>query len=345
MGHGINHTRITSTAPTLCLLVGMVAMALLLSPAGAFGETKATYMYKLSDFSGEVPSLLARVAVNSELGEVYALNRGDAIIQIYNQEAMQIFGFGEELGLSSALDIASGQNGDIYVLHTNRVLHLDYKGTPLKEIVPSDLPEAVRGFRAEFMALQQDKLFLADGEAMKVLVLSLAGQYLNHYDLRAVLEEQIRAGLDQKDLRPSQERKLQDDLKALSSAEMNGFAVGSNEEIYFTAATLFSAFRYSADGQLDQFGVAGGAVGKFGVVSGIETDPTGNIFVSDRLRCVVLVFDKDFQFLTEFGYRGAAPQNLIVPDDIAINSQNGTVYVSQAANLGVSVYKVHFDTN
>ena len=86
-------------------------------------------------------------------------------------------------------------------------------------------------------------------------------------------------------------------------------------------------------------------MGKFGVISGIEADAAGRIYVTDRLRCVVLVFDKDFQFVTEFGYRGAAPQNLIVPDDVAINDQNDTVYVSQAANLGVSVYKLQFDTN
>jgi len=346
MMRAINHTRTKSPALLQCLLGGCLAVALSLTPSLGLCDAKATYMYKLSDFSGEVPSLWARVAVNPELGEVYALNREDSAIQIYNNEAMQIFGFGEELGLSSALDITSGQNGDLYVLYSNplnRILHLDYKGAPLGEIVPRDLPDTVRGFQANFMVLNDDKLYLADGEAMQVLILSLEGQYLNHYDLRAALEGQTQKELNQKDLRTSQERKLQDDLKALSSAEINGFSVGGNEEIYFTIPTLFSAFRYNSDGTLEQFGVSGGAVGKFGVVSGIETDSSGHVYISDRLRCVVLVFDKDFQFVTEFGYRGAAPQNLIVPDDIAINDQNGTVYVSQAANLGISVFSLQLD--
>lgn len=348
MMRAINHTRTKSPALLQCLLGGCFAAALSLTPSLGLCDAKATYMYKLSDFSGDVPSLWARVAVNPELGEVYALNREDAAIQIYNQEAMQIFGFGEDLGLSSALDITSGQNGDLYVLYSNplnRILHLDYKGAPLSEIVPRDLPDTVRGFQGNFIVLKNDSFYLADSEAMQVLVLSAEGKYENHIDLRQLLAEQINKDLSQADLRASQERKLQDDLKALSSAEINGFAVGNQGEIYFTAATLFSAFRYKLDGTLEQFGISGGAVGKFGVISGIEADAAGRIYVTDRLRCVVLVFDKDFQFMTEFGYRGAAPQNLIVPDDVAINDQNDTVYVSQAANLGVSVYKLQFDTN
>jgi hypothetical protein len=61
--------------------------------------------------------------------------------------------------------------------------------------------------------------------------------------------------------------------------------------------------------------------------------------VSDRLRCVVLVFDRNLRFQTEFGYRGAQPSNLIVPDDLAVDS-NGNVYIGQAANRGVSVFQV-----
>ncbi len=67
--------------------------------------------------------------------------------------------------------------------------------------------------------------------------------------------------------------------------------------------------------------------------------------MSDRLRSVVLVFDRDLRFQTEFGYRGDQPSNLIVPDDLAIDS-SGNVYVGQAANRGVSVFKVvHQDTS
>jgi hypothetical protein len=54
---------------------------------------------------------------------------------------------------------------------------------------------------------------------------------------------------------------------------------------------------------------------------------------------VVLVFDQELNFQLEFGYRGDQPSNLIVPDDLAVDS-SGNVYVGQAANRGVSVFKV-----
>jgi DNA-binding beta-propeller fold protein YncE len=111
--------------------------------------------------------------------------------------------------------------------------------------------------------------------------------------------------------------------------------------MYFTVPTLFIACRVSADGKLESFGTSGGARGKFGVVAGIESDESGNIYIADRLRCVVLIFDRDFNFQTEFGYRGPSRHNLVVPDDLAVDAGSGKVYVSQAANLGISVFQVH----
>ena len=61
--------------------------------------------------------------------------------------------------------------------------------------------------------------------------------------------------------------------------------------------------------------------------------------MADRLRSVVLVFDRDLRFQTEFGYRGDRPANLFVPDDLAVD-RRGNIYVAQAANRGVSVYRV-----
>jgi hypothetical protein len=42
-------------------------------------------------------------------------------------------------------------------------------------------------------------------------------------------------------------------------------------------------------------------------------DKSGNYLVSDILRCVVIIFDKDFEFIAEFGYRGSA-DNLMATD-------------------------------
>jgi hypothetical protein len=55
-----------------------------------------------------------------------------------------------------------------------------------------------------------------------------------------------------------------------------------------------------------------------------------------------MVFDKDFNFLTEFGMRGARPENLIIPSGIAIDKED-RIYVAQGRRRGVSVFALTSD--
>ena len=55
-----------------------------------------------------------------------------------------------------------------------------------------------------------------------------------------------------------------------------------------------------------------------------------------------MIFDKDFNFQTEFGYRGFGPENLIAPRELGVD-QAGRVYVNQARRRGVSVFKIDFN--
>jgi DNA-binding beta-propeller fold protein YncE len=90
---------------------------------------------------------------------------------------------------------------------------------------------------------------------------------------------------------------------------------------------------------LSAFGKPGSAPGRFGVIAGVAIDSHANVLVADKLKCVVMVFDKNFNFVTEFGYRGVRPENLIVPDDIAVDRKD-RLYVSQGRRRGVSVFSL-----
>jgi hypothetical protein len=63
--------------------------------------------------------------------------------------------------------------------------------------------------------------------------------------------------------------------------------------------------------------------------------------VSDRLKSAVLIFDKNFKFVKEFGYRGRKPHNLISPRDLSLDAK-GRLYVSQLSSRGVSVFKITY---
>jgi hypothetical protein len=54
-----------------------------------------------------------------------------------------------------------------------------------------------------------------------------------------------------------------------------------------------------------------------------------------------MIFDKEFKFINEFGYRGRRPGNLIGHNDVDLDAE-GRLYVSQLASIGVSVFKISY---
>ncbi len=318
-------------------------MALMALPVNlAFAGVTASFRYPLSDFSGPVLSQWAKLAVDPERNEVYTLRRRKNDIRIFDEHGMEIFVFAE--GFGGAADITIGDDGDIFVLsrgYQTATIHLlNYRGDPVAEIPLQNVPAAFSKFVTDRIVHRNGSLYLVDSDAMKVIVVDEAGRFEKGYDLG----REIKPFMPRKDVQ--QELSINDWRKRqLEDIGLNGFTVDEQGNVFFTVPVLFSAFKLSPGGELTQFGKSGSAEGKFGVVAGIATDDMGYIYVSDRLRSVVLVFDRDLMFQTEFGYRGNQPSNLIVPDDLAVDS-SGNVYVGQAANRGVSVFKVvHQETS
>ena len=293
-------------------------------------ELRASFQYMLSNFSGVVRSQWARIDFNPRQQEIYTLNPGSNDVRIFNRQGMEIFAFGTDGDIVSATDIASGDNGTIYILARDFARYgiqaLNYRGQPEATIHIKNLPEQFRGFSPQRIEYQNRQLYLLDSGALQVIVTSANGTFKQGYDLTTELEK-IAGQQD-----PEKKKSLGFDI--------SGFSVDHAGNLYFTIPTLFSAFRLNKEGSLEIFGVSGSGPGKFGVVSGIIADTKGNIYVADRLRSVVLIFDQDFTFLGEFGYRGNRPQDLLVPDDLALNEVEKQVFVSQAANKGVGIYRV-----
>jgi len=311
----------------------------------AFGGVKASFAYPLSNFAGLVQSQWAKLAVDRSRNEVYALNRQKNEIRIFDENGMEIYAFGE--GFSNIVDIAvSEEDGDIFVL-TRRAqgftIHVcDYRGEPLSELEIRNVPSDFSGIAVDRILYRHGSLYLIDSYSMRIMVTDEHGFFKHGYDIKSKVVREFSK--EDRPARKEGRRFSMEDMSARKEEgiDINGFDVDAQGNMYFTVASLFSAFRMSADGALAGFGRPGGAPGKFGVVGGIAADDLGHIYVSDRLRCVVLVFDEKFDFQGEFGYRGPRPSNLIAPNDMVIDGE-GKVYVSQAANRGVSVFKVSYE--
>ncbi len=321
--------------PTLKLIrFILIAWTISIVPSNqAYAAMEVSFQYLLSNFSGSVPSQWAKLVVDPSQNEVYVLNRRAKDIRIFDENGMEIYIFGE--GFASAADIALGEDGNIFILDgsfRNSAIHLcNYRGERISEVKLTNIPDEFSNFVPDRLVFSQAHLYLIDSTRMIAIVAEADGRFKQGYMLKSLLRQLFDNDSDSGKL-----------LKSIDDVDLNGFNVDKQGNMLFTVPTLFAAFILSANGELSGFGKSGSGPGKFGVVAGIVADDRGYIYVTDRLRSVVIVFDQNLEYKTEFGFRGSHQSSLVVPDDIDIDSK-GNIYVAQAANRGVSVFKVTYE--
>ena len=312
-------------------LVLILATSLFLAPflAQASAEVRSTFLYNLANFYGKIPYNDVRIRVDRVRDDVYAVDRG--IVRVFNDVGMEVFWFGDDPELAGIYDLALDEKGDIFLLSYDfsdlgnpkyGVIRCNYRGEARERFAVSGLPKEFSRFFPNYMFYQNDTFFFLGSSNMTVVVTDRKGVFLKGYNLADILE------IPEKD-RPD--------------TEIFGFSLDRAGNMLFTVPVLFKAFVVSPDGKVaGSFGKAGSAPGLFGIVSGIVADDQGNYLVVERLRSVVMIFDREFRFLKEFGYRGDKPGNLIRPSELALGN-SGKLYVTQLRNRGVSVFSITSD--
>ncbi len=307
-------------------LLTVISLAAASRPAGA-EDVSVSYLYNLSDFTGIVPSSWPTIFTDESHKEVYVIYQG--IVRVFNDNGMEVYRFGDDENLGSVFDATLDKDGNILLLsytwkagkaHYDVIL-CNYRGEPVSRFQVKNLPaEFTDDFYPNFISYRGGRLYLADKGSMRVAVTDMQGVCQKSYDLLKVIDKKE---------------------KDRHEIDINGFYVDSEENILFTIPVLFKAFVLSPTGKLAAFGQRGSIPGKFNIVSGITSDEKGNYFVADSLKSVVMVFDKDFKFIKQFGYRGNDRGNLMVPLDLVI--QNNKLYVTQSAERGVSVFSIAYN--
>ncbi|WP_183363039.1 6-bladed beta-propeller [Geomonas limicola] len=297
----------------------------LLSAAPALaGSLTVTYLYNLSDFNGVVPYDSARVVLDEVNSESFVVSGGS--IDIYNASGMQVFHIDSDRELGGVYDAAVDETGNILLLTYKdgiySIVTCNYRGEPYKSAALKNLPPEFEDFRPSRIAYRNGKLYLVSLTGMQVVVVDTEATFLVGYDFAAlvVLSDQERA-----------------------DTGLGGFWVDHNDNMFYVIPALGKAYQCAPDGTASQHGQRGSSAGKFGVPYGIATDRLGNQYITDKLRGAVMVYDKDFKFIKEFGFRGLRPGNLIVPNEIAIDTVNNRVYVSQMRHRGVNVYQLSYE--
>lgn len=307
------------------------ASAILAAAIAAVGATAAdpvriSYLHRLSDFSGAVPYSEVQLWVDRARGEVYVAE-GD-IVRLYNASGMEIYEFQHDVGLGTILSLAVDEDGDVLVLSAAPggeepglrplVSRYDYRGRLRATFGLSGMPDSFGGFAPNVLAVRDGRLVLASKSQMKAGVFDRNGAFERGWDLAEL------AGI------PAEERE---------GLELGGFAVDEAGTLLFTVPAHFRAYAVSPGEPARSFGRPGSGQGSFGVPAGIAATPEGLILVADRLRNVVLVFDRNLTLLAEFGHRTGRPESLVRPGGLAAG-EAGRVYVSQLGKQGVSVFTV-----
>jgi hypothetical protein len=316
--------RISRTGQTL-----LVAFALMFLSAGypAYlrAGVQATFLYSLSNFTGPILYSAPRVVSDKDRHEISVLSGNE--VRVFNERGMEIYRFGDDLAVGSIADLSVDSKGDILLLAYGpppesryAVVRCNFRGEPTGKIEIKNLPSQFSGFSPGRMVSLNNRLYLADLMGLKVVVTDPDGAFKDGYDIFSML---------------SLKETMREDV------EMLGFGVADDGSILFTIPVLFSAYRLYPDKKMASFGRPGSAPGKFNLVRGIALDSRGNYLVVDRLKSTVMVFDGNFKYVTQFGYRGAKRGNLIAPDDVAVDA-SGKVYVTQNAKRGVNVYTVSY---
>ena len=307
------------------ILLNLVALLCFMGPALAagVGQVQESFLYSLSNFSGRLLYKYPSLAVDTARNEIFTVYQNE--VTVFNDSGMEVFRFGDSMDLGQVLSVAVGPDNEILLLRYREgkpsVLRCDYRGEPVGEITLAGIPEKYAGFNPNCMAFQDGRIYLASQTKMQVVIVEADGGFVKGFDIFDLL------GLDE-------------DKKG--DIEMAGFTVDKQGNMLFTVPVLFTANIMAMDGTVKSFGKSGGAPGRFNIVAGMVEDSRGNYLVADKLKCAIIVFDKNFNFIKEFGYRGDKPDNLIVPQDMAID-QKDRIYVTQGRGRGISVFRLTYD--
>jgi hypothetical protein len=315
-------SKITIKCMLKAAIIAATALLMAYPMIAKASEVKAEYLYNLSNFTGTIPYNWVRLYCDTQQNEVYVVNPTDRSIRIFDGNGMEVYSFGDDEGLGDVSDVAVGEDGDLlmlsYIAGKYSVIHADFRGEIKSRVGLTNLPAGLStGFNPSNIIYKDGHIYLVDKGSMKVLVTGRDGAFETLHDLGSVL------GFDE---------------KKRADTGIAGFSLDGEGDMLFTIPTLFTAYVVSPDHKVRTFGTRGSSPGKFNIAGGISRDGQGNYFVVDTLRGVVIVFDKDFKFRSEFGYWGSGPGNLISPMDIAVSKDK--VYVTQSRGRGISVYRV-----
>lgn len=119
-------------------------------------------------------------------------------------------------------------------------------------------------------------------------------------------------------------------------ADGRDLAVGAGGVVYLLGS--HEVQRFAPDGTLlSKWGASGDGDGQFGSPYGIDTSPSGLVYVADTYSSRIQVFTADGTFVTKWGSFGSHDGQFVYPYGIATDAV-GNVYVADTANARIQKF-------
>jgi len=333
---------------SLIALFGMIA--LLSASVSHAGQTpQVSFLYQLSTFTGKAEvGAWPRIIVDPVNSEVYVLSDE---LRVFNQSGMETYTMAssvtdEKAGERPIIDAVVKKNGDIiFLVHvadqgklTYYCTVADFRGEPLSRIEMKNFPSDLADFIPDRMLSLNGLIYLASSSRLMIVVVNEEGSYQRSYNIMSLLQKQESGEWEGAKNKKSLRKRGMDEVEY----EIGDFSTDREGNIFFTLPVVGSAYKLTPDLQLTLISKRGSGPGKFGIPNAIITDAKGNYLVSDILKSVVMVFDKDLNYIGSFGGRNNGQESLIVPRGLVMD-ENNRLYVSQTDVLGVSVFQFTYD--
>ena len=300
----------------------------------SFGNSKISFLYKLSTLTGVIPFASPRIYADNVHKEVYVLT-GDGVF-IFNTSGMETYRADHDPELGALLDMTVDNDGNLIVLSLREggpaLTVCNYRFEPQRVLRLSNLPPGFAGFRPTTLKMHDGRLYLAGDWEMKIVITDLKGEFIKGYDIVEILGKELEGKVYRKGFEKTTEQIRADN-------GFSGFSVDTEGNMLFVLPTTGQACKLSPDGTIEQFGKRGSGPGKLGVPSAIVRDSAGNYLVADKLRRIILVYDKEQKFMTEFGSLGVRDAYMFGPDVMELGA-DGKLYVGQVARRGINVYQI-----
>jgi DNA-binding beta-propeller fold protein YncE len=264
------------------------------------------YLYSIDAAVSGRPFLgIKDIFIENKNREIYVIDGGNRRVVITDIEGGFLYQFSfTDAGIGGHINgIAVAEDGTIYVCEQKRVVLLRYNGKYQREMDLSTVPDHDTMI-LQSIAIEGDTVYLGDGLNNRVVVMDR--------------EEEV----------------FLTELKENMGLNINIFL--DDGGFYIFDPGTYTVSRFNREGKLlKRFGRLSGLAGGFSMISDMAVDrKNGRLFVLDLNRLAAIFFDRNGNFLFEFG--GA--QTFRGPVAGAVD-ERGRVYIGDRVNK-IRVFEV-----